>query len=62
MTVLYNLVHYFQEIGENVKVYRNDEVTVNQVFEQRPDYIVISPGPSIQANSGICMELIFREL
>ena len=56
----YNLVHYFQEIGENVKVYRNDEVTVNQVFEQRPDYIVISPGPSVPSNSGICMELILE--
>lgn len=56
----YNLVHYFEEIGENVKVYRNDEVTVNQVLEQKPDYIVISPGPSVPSNSGICMELILE--
>ena len=54
----YNLVHYFEEIGEKVQVFRNDEITTEKVFKLNPKYIVISPGPSIPKNSGICMELV----
>ena len=54
----YNLVHYFQEIGEKVKVFRNDEIKVSEIFKLNPKYIVISPGPSNPKNSGICMDLI----
>ena len=54
----YNLVHYFEEIGQKVKIYRNDEISVEQIFKLKPEYIVISPGPSTPENSGICMDLV----
>ena len=54
----YNLVHYFQEIGEKVKVFRNDGISSEEVFKLNPTSLVISPGPSTPMNSGICMNLI----
>ena len=54
----YNLVHYFEEIGQKVTVYRNDEISVERIFELKPKYLVISPGPSVPSNSGICKELV----
>ena len=54
----YNLVHYFEEIGQKVKVFRNDEITVEKTLNFKPDYLVISPGPSSPQNSGICIDLI----
>ena len=54
----YNLVHYFEEIGQKVKVFRNDEVKTTDVFKINPSHIVISPGPSTPKNSGICIDLI----
>ena len=56
----YNLVHYFQEIGQRVKVFRNDEISINQIFELQPKYLVISPGPSTPLNSGICPDLLLE--
>ena len=54
----YNLVHYFQEMGEKVKVYRNDEKNSDFLIKENPKYFVISPGPSSPNNAGICLELI----
>ena len=54
----YNLVHYFQEIGQSVKVFRNDEISAEKIFKLKPRFLVISPGPSSPKNSGICLELI----
>ena len=54
----YNLVHYFEEIGQSVKVFRNDEITVEKIFKLKPRFLVISPGPSSPKKSGICIELI----
>ena len=54
----YNLVHYFQEIGQSVKVFRNDEISVEKIFKLKTKFLVISPGPSSPKNSGICLELI----
>ncbi len=54
----YNLVQYFGELGEDVRVYRNDEITVEQVAAQKPDHIVISPGPCSPAEAGISVPLI----
>jgi anthranilate synthase component 2 len=54
----YNLVHYFQEIGQSVKVFRNDEISVEKIFKLKPRFLVISPGPSSPKKSGICLELI----
>ncbi|MFN3397933.1 MAG: aminodeoxychorismate/anthranilate synthase component II [Sulfurimicrobium sp.] len=54
----YNLVQYFGELGEDVQVYRNDEITVEQVAALKPDHIVISPGPCTPAEAGISVALI----
>ena len=54
----YNLVHYFQEMGEKVKVYRNDEKSSDFLIKENPKCFVISPGPSSPNNVGICLELI----
>jgi anthranilate synthase component 2 len=54
----YNLVHYFGDLGVSCRVYRNDQVTVDEVFAQKPPAIVISPGPCDPDQAGICLELI----
>jgi len=54
----YNLVHYFGEIGEDVVVKRNDEITPQDAFVMRPDGIVLSPGPCDPDQAGICLALI----
>jgi anthranilate synthase/aminodeoxychorismate synthase-like glutamine amidotransferase len=57
----YNLVQYIGEMGEQVEVRRNDQVTVAEVEKMRPERIVISPGPCSPHEAGISVELI-REL
>jgi anthranilate synthase component 2 len=54
----YNLVQYFGELGEDVRVYRNDELSVDEVLSMKPDHVVISPGPRNPDMAGISMELI----
>ena len=54
----YNLVHYFKEIGQEVVVYRNDQKKVEEILDLRPNFIVISPGPSKPSNAGICIDLV----
>lgn len=54
----YNLVQYFNELGEEVAVYRNDMITAEEIEKMRPDRIVISPGPGIPENAGISVEVI----
>ncbi len=54
----YNLVHYFGEIGEDVVVKRNDEITPQDAFSMKPDGIVLSPGPCDPDQAGICLALI----
>ena len=54
----YNLVHYFKEIGQEVKVYRNDQKKVKEILDLKPNFIVISPGPSKPTNAGICIDLV----
>ena len=54
----YNLVHYFQEMGEKVEVFRNDEKNSDFLIKENPNYFVISPGPSSPNNAGVCLELI----
>ena len=56
----YNLVQYFGELGEEVKVYRNDETTVDAVLALGPGQIVLSPGPCTPDEAGITLELIRR--
>jgi anthranilate synthase component II len=54
----YNLVQYLGELGAEVLVCRNDEVTPEEVAELRPDRIVVSPGPCTPNEAGISVELI----
>lgn len=54
----YNLVQYFGELGADVKVYRNDEITVEQIALMKPDQIVVSPGPCSPAEAGISVAAI----
>jgi len=54
----YNLVQYFGELGAEVEVFRNDEITVAGVAERRPDLLVVSPGPCSPAEAGISVEAI----
>jgi len=54
----YNLVQYLQELGEEVVVHRNDQITVDQIAALKPQRIVISPGPCSPAEAGISVELI----
>lgn len=54
----YNLVQYFQQLGETVFVSRNDKITVNEIETLAPDRICISPGPGTPEQAGICLQLI----
>jgi anthranilate synthase/aminodeoxychorismate synthase-like glutamine amidotransferase len=54
----YNLVQYLGELGAEVEVYRNDELTVEQVEALKPDRILLSPGPCTPSEAGILVPLI----
>ncbi|RZU47296.1 anthranilate synthase component II [Fluviicoccus keumensis] len=54
----YNLVQYFGELGQDVRVYRNDEITLAQIEALKPDHIVISPGPCSPNEAGVSMDVI----
>ncbi|KAB8042133.1 anthranilate synthase component II [Janthinobacterium aquaticum] len=54
----YNIVQYFGELGEDVRVYRNDEITIEQIEALNPDRICISPGPKAPAQAGISIEVL----
>jgi len=56
----YNLVQYLNELGEEVRVYRNDEINIDEVRELNPEMIVISPGPKTPDEAGISIEIIKR--
>jgi anthranilate synthase component II len=54
----YNLVQYLGELGQDVQVYRNDEIDLKKIAELTPKYIVISPGPCTPNEAGISLALI----
>ncbi len=54
----FNLVQYFGELGEDVRVFRNDEITLEGIHELRPDRLVLSPGPCSPAEAGICVSAV----
>lgn len=54
----YNLLHYIGELGAQVRVARNDQISVKEVMNLKPDGIVISPGPGTPDDSGICLSLV----
>ena len=59
----YNLVQYFGELGQEVKVFRNDKITVQEAEALEPEYLVISPGPCSPKEAGVSIDLInfFKE-
>ena len=54
----YNLVQYLGELGEDIVVYRNDQVAIEEIEALKPDHIVISPGPGQPSDSGISNQVI----
>ena len=54
----YNLVQYFGELGEEVTVFRNDEITLDKIAKLAPQRIVISPGPCTPSEAGVSVPLI----
>jgi anthranilate synthase component II len=54
----YNLVQYFGELGAEVKVFRNDQISIEEIEAQKPDHLVISPGPCTPSEAGISVEAI----
>ena len=59
----YNLVQYFGELGQEVEVFRNDKITIQEAEALNPKYLVISPGPCSPKEAGISVDLIkhFKE-
>ncbi|RMH20850.1 MAG: aminodeoxychorismate/anthranilate synthase component II [Gammaproteobacteria bacterium] len=54
----YNLVQYFGELKQEVKVCRNDQISIAEISDMKPDYLVISPGPCTPDEAGISMQVI----
>jgi anthranilate synthase component 2 len=54
----YNLVQYFGELGQEVRVFRNDAISLADIAALKPDYLVISPGPCAPAQAGISLAAI----
>jgi anthranilate synthase component II len=54
----YNIVQYFGELGEDVRTFRNDEITIEEIEALNPDRICISPGPKAPAQAGISVEVL----
>lgn len=54
----YNLVQYFGELGEDVRVFRNDEISIAEIEKLKPDHICISPGPCSPKEAGISVETL----
>lgn len=56
----FNLVQYIRTIGEEVVVRRNDQLTIKDIEELQPDYILLSPGPGNPDTSGLCIDIVKR--
>jgi len=54
----YNLVQYFGELGEDVRTFRNDEITLEQIEALQPERICLSPGPSNPQHAGITLDVL----
>ena len=54
----YNIVQYFGELGADVEVFRNDEISIEAIAARRPDRLVVSPGPCSPAEAGISVAAI----
>lgn len=56
----YNLVQYLGELGQEIRVFRNDQISIEEIEAMRPERIVISPGPCTPKEAGISVDLIKR--
>ena len=56
----YNLVQYFQRLDVEVKVVRNDELSVSQIAKLQPKYIVLSPGPCSPNEAGVSLDVVAK--
>ena len=54
----YNLVQYFGELGKEIKVFRNDKISIEKIKKLKPEKIVISPGPGRPEDAGVSCEVI----
>ena len=54
----FNLVHFFGDLGAEVRVHRNDKISTAAILAAEPDAIVLSPGPCTPKEAGICLDLI----
>jgi len=54
----YNLVQYLAELTQEVEVYRNDEITIEDIKKKNPQYIVLSPGPCTPNEAGVSLEVV----
>jgi len=54
----YNLVQYLGELGADLRVFRNDAITIPEIDELKPDGIVLSPGPGRPEDSGVCLDIV----
>ncbi len=54
----YNLVQYFGELGQDVRVYRNDQISPAEIRQMAPEYLVISPGPCTPGEAGISVSAV----
>src|SRR5260370_25659376 len=54
----FNLAHYLGELGADVAVWRNDQITVDETLAQKADAIVLSPGPCTPKDAGVCIDLV----
>ena len=54
----YNIVQYFGELGQDVQVFRNDAITLDEIARLKPEYLVISPGPCAPAQAGVSLAAI----
>lgn len=54
----YNLVQYLLKLGKEIVVYRNDEITADEIGKMKPDHILLSPGPSNPDHAGVCLDVV----
>jgi len=54
----YNIVQYCLELGADLKVVRNDELSIDEIKELNPEKIIISPGPATPNDAGVCLDVI----
>ena len=54
----YNIVQYCQELGANLKIIRNDELSIDEIKKLNPSKIIISPGPATPDDAGVCLDVI----